>query len=109
MSAVVFYYRRSEFITDSKFTIRSVFSTGGSFGYFAARWSQTKLGAVLPHHQCVATWLAFYRSQEGLSLENSEKSLKRGSRGLSGPGSKKLKNSRRRVENEPKARKKLEK
>ena len=32
MSAVVFYYRRSEFTTDSKFTIRSVFSTGGSFG-----------------------------------------------------------------------------
>ena len=32
MSAVVFYYRRSEFATDSKFTIRSVFSTGGSFG-----------------------------------------------------------------------------
>ena len=29
MSAVVFYYRRSEFTTDSKFTIRSVFSTGG--------------------------------------------------------------------------------
>ena len=32
MSAVVFYYRRSEFTTDSQFTIRSVFSTGGSFG-----------------------------------------------------------------------------
>ena len=31
MSAVVFYYRRSEFTTDSKFTIRSVFSTGGTF------------------------------------------------------------------------------
>ena len=28
----MFYYRRSEFTTDSKFTIRSVFSTGGSFG-----------------------------------------------------------------------------
>ena len=33
MSAVVFYYRRSEVTTDSKFTIRSVFSTGGSFGF----------------------------------------------------------------------------
>ena len=32
MSAVVFYYCRSELTTDSKFTIRSVFSTGGSFG-----------------------------------------------------------------------------
>ena len=29
MSAVVFYYRRSEFTTDSKITIRSKFSTGG--------------------------------------------------------------------------------
>ena len=28
VSAAVFYYRRSEFTTDSKFTIRSVFSTG---------------------------------------------------------------------------------
>ena len=28
----MFYYRRSELTTDSKFTIRSVFSTGGSFG-----------------------------------------------------------------------------
>ena len=36
----------------------------------------------------VATSLAFYKSQKGLSLENSEKSLKRGSRGLSAPGSK---------------------
>ena len=32
MSAVVFYYRRSEFTTESKFTICSVFSMGGSFG-----------------------------------------------------------------------------
>ena len=31
MSAVVFYYRHSEFTLRSKFTIRSVFSTGGSF------------------------------------------------------------------------------
>ena len=29
--AVVFYYRRSESAPHSKFTIRSVFSTGGSF------------------------------------------------------------------------------
>ena len=29
MSAVVFYYRRSEFTTDSQFTIRSKFSTEG--------------------------------------------------------------------------------
>ena len=28
----MFYYRRSDFTTDSKFTIRSDFSTGGSFG-----------------------------------------------------------------------------
>ena len=33
MSAVVFYYRRSEFTARSKCTIRSVFSTGGSFGW----------------------------------------------------------------------------
>ena len=32
MSAVVNYYRRSEFTPRSKFTIRSDFSTGGSFG-----------------------------------------------------------------------------
>ena len=38
MSAVVSYYRRSEFTTDSKFTTHSVFSTGGSFGYLRA-WS----------------------------------------------------------------------
>ena len=31
VSAVVFYYRRSEFTLRSKFTIRSIFSTGGSF------------------------------------------------------------------------------
>ena len=37
----------------------------------------------------LATSLAFYRSQKGLSLKNSEKSPKRGSRGLSAPGSKK--------------------
>ena len=36
----------------------------------------------------VATLLAFYRSQKGLSLKNSEKSPKRGSQGLSAPGSK---------------------
>ena len=35
----------------------------------------------------LATSLAFYRSQKGLSLKNSEKSPKRGSRGLSAPGS----------------------
>ena len=57
----------------------------------------------------VATSLAFYRSQKGLSLENSEKSPKRGSRGLSAPGSKKLKKSRKKVEKGPKTRKKLEK
>ena len=57
----------------------------------------------------IATSLAFYRSQKGLSLENSEKSLKRGSRGLSAPGSKRLKKSRKKVENEPKTRKQLEK
>ena len=38
----------------------------------------------------VGTSLAFYRGQKGPSLENSEKSLKRGSRGLSAPGPKKL-------------------
>ena len=58
---------------------------------------------------CVATSLAFYRSQKGLSLENSQKSPKRGSRGLSAPGSKKLEKSRIKVENGPKTRKKLEK
>ena len=43
MSAVVFYYRRSEFTTDSKFTIRSVFSTGGSFGLMYPRCIRTSL------------------------------------------------------------------
>ena len=57
----------------------------------------------------LATSLAFYRSQEGLSLENSAKTLKRSSRGLSAPGSKKTQKSRKRVENKPKTRKKLEK
>ena len=38
----------------------------------------------------LGTSLAFYRGQEGPSLENSEESLKRGSRGLSAPGPKKL-------------------
>ena len=47
------------------------------------------------HCFSIATSLAFYRSQKGLSLENSEKSLKRGSRGLSAPGSKKHKKSRK--------------
>ena len=37
------------------------------------------------------TSLAFYRGQKGLSLENPERSLKRGSRGPA-PGSKKLEN-----------------
>ena len=41
--------------------------------------------------------LAIYRSQKAFSLGNSEKSLKRGSRGLSAPGSKK---ARKRVEND---------
>ena len=37
----------------------------------------------------LATSLAFYRSQKGLSLKNSEKNPERGSQGLSAPGSKK--------------------
>ena len=57
----------------------------------------------------IATSLAFHRSHKGLSLENSQKSLKRGSRGLLAPGSKKLKKSRKKVENGPKTRKKLDK
>ena len=45
MSAVVFYYRRSELTTDSKFTIRSVFSTGGSFGYSRGKnWEHSVKG-----------------------------------------------------------------
>ena len=52
-----------------------------------------------------ATPLAFYRSQKGLSLENSEKSLKRGSRGLSVPGSK----GSKKVEKKLKSSRKLEK
>ena len=52
-----------------------------------------KIGAIWQPGACndtnIATSLAFYRSQKGLSLKNSEKSLKRGSRGLSAPGSKK--------------------
>ena len=45
----------------------------------------------------LATSLAFYRSQKGLSLENSEKSPKRGSRGREAPVSKKLKKSRKKL------------
>ena len=45
----------------------------------------------------VATSLAFYRSQKGLSLENSEKKSERGSQGLSAPGSKKLNKSRKKL------------
>ena len=37
MSAVVFYYRRSELTPRSKFTIRSDFSTGGSSGNACVR------------------------------------------------------------------------
>ena len=49
MSAIVFYYRRSEFTTDSKLTIRSKFSTGGSFGQslgvaVSRRFSQESCG-----------------------------------------------------------------
>ena len=40
VSAVVFYCGRSEFTTDSKFTIRSIFSTGGSFGWFLLGMSE---------------------------------------------------------------------
>ena len=35
----------------------------------------------------IGTSLAFYKGQKGLSLENPEKNLKRGSRALSAPGS----------------------
>ena len=45
---------------------------------------------------CIATSLAFYRSQKGLSLENSEKSPKRGSRGREAPG---VEKTRKRLEN----------
>ena len=56
-------------------------------------------GIPPPHRKIsgLATSLAFYRSQKGLSLKNSEKSPKRGFRGLSAPGSKK---TRKRVEND---------
>ena len=37
VSAVVFYYRRSELTPRSEFTIRSIFSTGGSFGKLLCR------------------------------------------------------------------------
>ena len=53
----------------------------------------------------LGTSLAFYRGQKGPSLENSERSLKRGSRGLSAPGSKK----REKVEKESKTSQKPEK
>ena len=44
-----------------------------------------------------ATSLAFYRSPKGLSLENSEKNLKRAFSGPLGPG---VKKTRKRVEND---------
>ena len=47
MSAVVLYYRHGEFTTDSEFTIRSVFSTGGSFG-LCRSLTQHLNGAFLP-------------------------------------------------------------
>ena len=53
MSAVVFYYRNSEFTTDSKFTIRSVFSTEeGPLGSpQASKWKPLKLyGMIRPTH-----------------------------------------------------------
>ena len=68
--------------------------------------SRVKIDAAVDLCMSFATSLAFYRSQEGLSLENSEKSPKRG---LSAPGSKQLKKSRKRDEKRPKTRKKLEK
>ena len=85
--------RRSAFVTESPSSADKLSSVAGP----------------LDLQTCIATSLAFYRSQKGLSLENSEKSPKRGSRGLSAPGSKKLKKSRKKVEKGQKTRKKLEK
>ena len=59
------------------------------------RFVTKSLLIILPKISTFATWLAFYRSQKGLSLENSEKSPKRGSRGLSGRGRKNPKKSRK--------------
>ena len=68
MSAVVFYYRRSEFTTDSKFTIRSRFSTGGSFGFSERTHHQTShdtscenVGGWAPNGGCpIWTCLSFF-------------------------------------------------
>ena len=54
----------------------------------------------------VATSMAFYRSQIGFSLENSEKKSEKGFPWPLGPGVEKAQDSRKRVENEPKTRKK---
>ena len=43
----------------------------------------------------IATSLAFYRSQEGLSLENSKKKSEKGSRGLSARGASKKKSKKK--------------
>ena len=56
----------------------------------AAHGSQVLVTCNTCHWARLGTSLAFYRGQKGLSLENPEKSLKTGSRGLSTLGLKKL-------------------
>ena len=72
--------------------LSSSFSWFPSFSWKAPNFGSKQKGPaeqVAPRVSSLATSLAFYRSQKGLSLKNSEKSPKRGSRGLSAPGSKK--------------------
>ena len=67
VSAVVFYYRRSEFTTDSKFTIRSVFSTGGSFGYDHQRTIAIRIAAItLTSHSAIT--IARFRPSKTATL-----------------------------------------
>ena len=54
MSAVVFYYRRSEFTADGQFTIRSVFATGESLG------KEVQLFYLQVELFCLQFWLFAY-------------------------------------------------
>ena len=66
-------------------------------GFTKSSFVRAKRSYRLQNSPKVGTPLAFYRVQKGPSLENSEKCLKRGSRGQEAPGPKK---TRKRIEND---------
>ena len=81
----MFYYRRSELTTDSKFTIRSVFSTGGSFGLVTRPKypPYRETGVAIPLSHCVFCGIADYRCYTPTSfckngLSQSKTDLTRG-------------------------------